>query len=259
MEEIIVPRMDLNGEAAIVTGAGRGLGKWIAQGLARSGARLIAVDIDLVNAQKTADEIRETGGVAEALQMDITKVDQIENMVSHTLQTCGRIDILVNNAGVNVHKPMVEISPSEFEWVTSVNLRGVYFCSQQVGKVMLGQKSGKIINIASVAGFLLRAGIPNSVYATTKAGIIMLTKALAEEFSGHGIRVNCVAPGYFATPLVADRLEDPKTRESILSSTPLKRVGGAMDIVGPVVFLASEASRFMTGQTLFVDGGRSIL
>ncbi len=259
MEEGILPRMNLNGEVAIVTGAGRGLGRWIAQGLAKSGARLLVVDIDLASAQKTVVEIRQGGGTAEALQVDITKTEQIENMVSDTLKAFGRIDILVNNAGVNVHKPMVEISPSEFERVTSVNLRGVYFCSQHVGKVMLGQKSGKIINIASVAGFLLRAGIPNSVYATTKAGIIMLTKALAEEFSGYGIRVNCVAPGYFATPLVADRLEDPKTREGILSSTPMKRVGGAMDIVGPVVFLASEASRFMTGQTLFVDGGRSIL
>ena len=259
MEEGILPRMDLHGDAAIVTGAGRGLGRWIAQGLAKSGARLIVVDIDLTSAQKTVDEIRQAGGIAEALQMDITKIDQIENMVSDTLKAFGRIDILVNNAGVNVHKPMVEITPSEFEWVTSVNLRGVYFSSQYVGKVMLEQKSGKIINIASVAGFLLRAGIPNSVYATTKAGIIMLTKALAEEFSGHGIRVNCIAPGYFATPLVADRLEDPKTLESILSSTPMKRVGGALDIVGPVIFLASEASRFITGQTLFVDGGRSIL
>jgi len=124
---------------------------------------------------------------------------------------------------------------------------------------MIPRKRGKIINIASAAAFLVRAGIPNSVYAMTKAGIVMLTKALAEEWAQYQVNVNAVAPGYFATPLVADRLKDPEASRSIIESTPLKRVGGPEDIMGAVVFLASEASDFITGQTISVDGGRTVL
>jgi NAD(P)-dependent dehydrogenase (short-subunit alcohol dehydrogenase family) len=124
---------------------------------------------------------------------------------------------------------------------------------------MVRTGGGKIINIASVGGFLLRAGIPNSVYAGTKAGVMMFTKAFAEELAPYHICVNAIAPGYFATPLTQDRLSDPNIMEKILQSTPLKRIGGARDIIGPVIFLASDASDFLTGQTIFVDGGRTVL
>jgi gluconate 5-dehydrogenase len=180
-------------------------------------------------------------------------------MVKKTLASFGCIDCLVNNAGVNVHKPMLEITPEEFDFVSGVNFRGVYFVSQIVSREMISRGGGKIINIASSAGFLLRPGIPNSVYAGTKAGIIMFTKAFAEELAPYNIYVNAVAPGYLATPLAKDRLSNPETLTNILSFTPLKRVGEAGDVIAPVVFLASEASNFITGQTLFVDGGRTIL
>jgi 2-deoxy-D-gluconate 3-dehydrogenase len=166
---------------------------------------------------------------------------------------------VVNNAGVNVHKPAVEVSGEDFDFVVRVNSRGVYFCCQAAARIMIPSGKGKIINTASAAGFLVRSGVPNSVYAMTKGGIVMLTKAFAEEWSGYNINVNAVAPGYMATPLVADRLKDPEAYQSIIESTPLKRVGEAKDLIGAFVFLASDASDFITGQTICVDGGRTIL
>ena len=259
MEELNYPDMTLEGKVALVTGAAQGLGKWISLGLAHAGASVAVADINLEGAEQTAGKIEETGQRAFPVKVDIARIESIEEMVEKTLETFGRIDCLVNNAGVNVHKPFLEITPEEFDFVSNVNFRGVYFVSQIISKEMIPNGGGKIINIASSAGFLLRPGIPNSVYSGTKAGIIMFTKAFAEELAPYRIYVNAIAPGYFATPLVKDRTGDPKVLENILSFTPLKKVGEGGDIVGPVVFLASGASNFITGQTIFVDGGRSIL
>lgn len=259
MEKVDYPRMTLEGKFALVTGAARGLGKWISLGLARAGANVAVADLNLEGVEQTAKEIEAIGRKALPIKVDIAKIESIKEMVQKTLATFGRIDCLVNNAGVNVHKPVLEITPEEFDFITSVNFKGVYFTSQIVSKEMIPKGGGKIINIASAAAFLLRPGVPNSVYAGTKAGVVMLTKAFAEELSPYKIYVNAIAPGYFATPLVKDRLSDPKILDTILRFTPLKKVGEDRDIVGPVVFLASEASNFITGQTIFVDGGRSIL
>jgi 2-deoxy-D-gluconate 3-dehydrogenase len=180
-------------------------------------------------------------------------------MMETAARELGSLDILVNNAGVNVHKKALDITSEDFDLIIKVNSKGVYFCCQAAARVMIPAKRGKIINIASAAAFLVRAGIPNSVYAMTKAGIVMLTKALAEEWAQYNINVNAVAPGYFATPFVADRLKDPVASRSIIESTPLKRIGEPEDITGTVVFLSSDASSFITGQTICVDGGRTIL
>jgi NAD(P)-dependent dehydrogenase (short-subunit alcohol dehydrogenase family) len=259
VEEIRYPSMDLGGKVAIVTGAGQGLGLWIALGLAHAGADLVIAEVNPRTGKAAAEEIQKMGRKSLFVEADVRRADSIQAMADRVVQEWGRIDILVNNAGVNVRKKAEEVSPEEFDAVSAVNLRGVYFCAQAVGKVMIQQRQGRIINIASAAGFLVRAGIPNSLYSVTKAGIIMMTKALAAEWSSYNINVNAVAPGYFATPLTAPRLQDPKAWESIMESTPLKRVGKAEDIIGPVVFLASDAAAFITGACLFVDGGRTVL
>ena len=259
MKKPYFPRIKLDGKNALVTGAARGLGKWISLGLASAGANVALADINRKGAIKTVRAIEEMGRKAIAVEVDVTEIDSIQRMVDKTLETFGCIDCLINNAGVNVHKPISEITTEDFDYVCGVNFRGIYFTSQIVAGEMISRGGGKIVNIASAAGFLLRPGVPNSVYAGTKAAIIMLTKSFAEEFASHEIYVIAIAPGYFRTPLVYDRLSDSATLDNILAFTPLKKIGEATDIIGPVIFLVSEASNFITGQTIFVDGGRSIL
>lgn len=254
-----LPRYDLKGKVAVVTGAGQGLGKWIALGLAEAGADILVADLVVKNAEQTSKEIKKMGRKAIFMALDVGDIPNVTKMMDVARRELGSLDILVNNAGVNVHKKALDITVEDFELIIRVNSKGVYFCCQAAARLMIPEKKGKIINIASAAAFLVRAGIPNSVYAMTKAGIVMLTKALAEEWAQYNINVNAVAPGYFATPLVADRLKDPEASRGIIESTPLKRVGSPEDIMGTVVFLASDASNFITGQTICLDGGRTIL
>lgn len=253
------PRYDLNGKVAVVTGAGRGLGKWIALALAEAGADVLVAALHSETAEETCQEIRRMGRNAAFRAVDVSDVEAVMAMMAAAAEELGGLDILVNNAGVNVHKTALDFTPEEFAHVVDVNAKGVFFCSQAAAARMIPNGGGRIINIASSTAFLVRAGIPNSVYAMTKAGVVMLTKALAEEWSRYHIHVNAVAPGYFATPFVEDRLKDREMYNTIVSSTPLGRVGGPEDIMGVVVFLASEASAFITGQTICVDGGRTIL
>lgn len=253
------PKYDLTGKVAVVTGSGQGLGKWIAIGLANARADILVADLNVETAEETCTEIEQMGRNALFMEVDVGDINAVAKMMDTARTKLGSLDILVNNAGVNVHKKALDITQKDFDFIVRVNSRGVYFCCQAAARLMIPEKKGKIINIASAAALLVRAGVPNSVYAMTKAGIVMLTKALAEEWAEYNITVNAVAPGYFATPLVADRLEDPEVYEKIVSSTPLKRVGEAEDIMGAVVFLASETANFVTGQTICVDGGRTVL
>lgn len=253
------PRYDLKNKVAVVTGSGQGLGKWIALGLAEAGADILVADLVEENARQTAKEIEEMGKRSISKAVDVGDVGAVVEMMNVAKSELGSLDILVNNAGINIHKKALDITAEDFERIVRVNSKGVYFCCQAAARLMIPEKKGKIVNIASAAAFLVRAGIPNSVYAMTKAGIVMLTKALAEEWAQYNINVNAIAPGYFATSLVVDRLKDPEAFRSIIESTPLKRVGGPEDIMGTVVFLASDASNFITGQTICLDGGRTIL
>lgn len=253
------PRYDLQNKVAVVTGSGQGLGKWIALGLAEAGADIMVADLIGKNAEQTAKEIQVMGRKSIPAAVDVADVEAVTRMMHLAKNELGGLDILVNNAGVNVHKRALDITGEDFDFIVRVNSKGVYFCCQAAARFMIPERRGKIINIASAAAFLVRAGVPNSVYAMTKAGTVMLTKALAEEWAQYSINVNAVAPGYFATPLVADRLKDPEASRSIIESTPLKRVGEAEDIMAAVVFFASDASNFITGQTLCLDGGRTVL
>lgn len=253
------PTFDLKGKVAVVTGSGQGLGKWIALGLANAGADILVADLAPKSAQETSEEIGRMGRKSVFKVVDVGDVDAVAGMIQEADRKLGGLDILVNNAGINIHKKALDFTQEDLDRMLRVNSKGVYFCSQAAARLMIPRKKGKIINIASVTAFLVRAGIPNSVYAMTKAGTVMLTKALAEEWAQYNINVNTIAPGYFATPMVADRLKDPEVYNSIIGSTPLGRVGGPEDIMGVAVFLASDASNYITGQTICLDGGRTVL
>ncbi len=259
-ETIPYPTFGLEGKIALVTGSSRGLGRWIALALAHVGADVVVTYRQAVEEGKTvAGEIRDMGRRCLLTRLDLADLSSMEAMMSEISGEFGGLDILVNNAGVNRPKKALEVTPEDFDHVTSVNLKGVYFCSQAAAKMMIPRGGGKIINLSSAAAFLVRRNITISVYAMTKAGLVMLTKALSSEWADYKINVNAIAPGYFKTPLTQDRLEDPQFKNSVLETTPLNRVGEPQDIMGAVMFLASDASDFITGQTLCVDGGRTVL
>ncbi|MFX0560395.1 SDR family NAD(P)-dependent oxidoreductase [Tepidibacillus infernus] len=246
----------LDGKVAVVTGSGKGIGKAMALGLAEEGADLVIVARTEEDIQQTVLEVEQKGRKAIGISTDVKKKEEIEKMVAKTLDTFGKIDVLVNNAGMNIRTPALDVPEEEWELIIQTNMKSVFLASQAVGKHMVEQKSGSIINISSVAGQVaLRTGV---AYAATKAGIIQMTKTLALEWGKHDVRVNAIAPWYFRTPLTEKLLNNEDYYNEIISRTPLRRVGDVKELVGPAVFLASEASSYVTGHTIFVDGGMSI-
>jgi len=247
--------LQLDGQVAIVTGGGKGIGKATASILARHGARITVADCDLPAAEKTAAEItKETSQSALAIQTDVSRASSVTEMVSGTLAKFSWIDILVNNAGIGGHAlPISEVSEEEWEQVLNVNLKSVFLCCRAVIPHMRKRKSGKIVNVASIAG---KEGNPRMIpYSASKAGVICLTKALAKEVVEDGIRVNCVAPAVIGTTIL-----DTLTDEQIAYMTeriPMKRVGKPEEVGAVIHFLASEASSFVTGQCYDVSGGRA--
>jgi len=248
------PRFDLNGQVALVTGAARGLGRAISLALANAGADM-ALGLRSVNedAGITA-EIRQLGRKALPLQMDVSKMDQITRAVDETVKEFGRIDILVNNAGVAPGNLAEHVREEDFDKTLAVNLKGTFLVSQAVGRVMIRQKKGTIVNMSSQAGFV---ALPmESVYCMTKAGIAHLTKCLAIEWGKYGIRVNAVAPTFIYTPGTEDFLSDPRRLvDTVERIAALHRIGEPMEVAGAVVFLASPAASLITGETLLIDGG----
>ena len=236
-----------------MTGSGRGIGKSTALELAKEGAKVVVSDIDIKECQNVCDEIKKIGSDAIAVKCDISKKSDVDAMIKKTMQKFQKIDILINNAGVVLTKPFVEMTEKDWDFVLDINLKGVFLCTNAVVKQMIKQKSGKIISVASTAG---EVGFMNtSAYCASKAGIINLTRELALELSPHNINVNAIAPGVIATKMTEDMLKDKKTKEVLLASTPLGRVGQPEEIGKAVVFLASDDSNFITGHTLVVDGG----
>ena len=236
-----------------MTGSGRGIGKSTALELAKEGAKVVVSDIDIKECQNVCNEIKKIGSDAIAVKCDISKKSDVDAMIKKTMQKFQKIDILINNAGVVLTKPFVEMTEKDWDFVLDINLKGVFLCTNAVVKQMIKQKSGKIISVASIAG---EVGFMNtSAYCASKAGIINLTRELALELSPHNINVNAIAPGVIATKMTEDMLKDKKTKEVLLASTPLGRVGQPEEIGKAVVFLASDDSNFITGHTLVVDGG----
>ena len=249
-----LPRFDLKGQVALVTGAARGLGHAISLALAAAGAD-VALGLRDVNADGgLSAEIRALGRRALPLQMDVMYLDQITHAVDDTVRHFGRLDILVNNAGVAPGNPVENVREEDFDLTLAVNLKGTFFASQAAGRVMIRQKSGCIINMSSQAGFAALPG--EAVYCMTKAGIAHLTKCLAVEWGPHNIRVNAVAPTFIHTPGTQSALANLEFRADVIERiAALHRIGEPMEVAGAVVFLASPAASLITGQTLLIDGG----
>src|SRR5271163_1083381 len=248
------PQFGLHGQVALVTGAARGLGRAISLALAHAGAD-VALGLRDVNADSgLAAEIGKMGQKALSLQMDMRSMQQISHAVDEAAKEFGRIDILVNNAGIAPESPAENVREQDFDETLAINLKGTFFASQAVGRLMIRQKSGKIINMGSQAGFI---SLPTeSIYCMTKAGIAHLTKCLAVEWGQHGITVNAVAPTFIRTPGTESALADPAFRaDTVERIAALHRIGEPMEVAGAVVFLASPAASLITGETILIDGG----
>lgn len=246
---------DLTGRVAIVTGASRGLGQTFARALARAGADVVITSRTLDSLQTTQKDIESIGRRAVPLELDVRDESSIRRMVDAAHKAFGRVDILVNNAGCNVRKRAVDVTWDDWNLVLDTNLRGAFFVAQSVAKHMVSRGSGRIINIGSVTSVFGYAGL--GPYGASRGGIRQLTMSLAADWGPHGITVNCLAPGWFKTDQNKVMYEDKEWVEYLVERIPLRRPGKMEDLEGAVVFLASDASAYVTGQTLLVDGGIS--
>lgn len=254
----ILERFSLKGRPALVTGAGQGIGRAFAHALGEAGASVAVVDLDGNLAQVVAGELAQKGIDAIAITADVTKVDQIQHMVDTVVNKWGKLTIAVNNAGVGNWMAAEEITEENWDFISNLNLRAVLFCAQAEGRVMLKAGYGKIINTASISGIIVNTPQKQTVYNTTKAGVIHLSKSLAAEWAPRGVRVNSISPGYTRTKLVDDLLAKPEGQAMLpawLERTPQGQMVEVTDLQGAVVYLASEVSDSMTGHDLVIDGG----
>jgi len=249
------PAFSLTGKVAIITGASRGLGQYFARALASAGADLIITSRDASLLEPFQAEIAALGRRVLPLPLDVRDYDSIQAMVQSAIAHYGNIDVLVNNAGCNVRKPALDVSWDDWNLILDTNLRGTFFVSQAVARHMIPKKCGRIINIGSVTCVAGYAGL--GPYGASRGGVKQLTMSLADDWGPHGITVNCLAPGWFKTAQNAVMYENQEWVDYLCDRIPLKRPGQPHDLDGAVVFLASDASAYVTGQTLLVDGGIS--
>ena len=253
--------IDLTGRIAIVTGASRGIGASIARGLAAAGADVTIADLPQRQAEsvKTLALIEESGGIARALDVDVTDPDQIRNAVARTVSDKGRLDIMFNNAGVIVRSTALDLTPEQWDHVHNVNLRGVFFGCQAAAREMLKTGGGKIVNTASELAFVVSRSHQSATYISSKHGVVGLTKTLAVEWAQYGIQVNGIAPGPTNTDMMAATTSDPERLAATVAEIPAGRMVETPDLVGAALFLASDLSAMVTGHIIPVDGGRVLI
>lgn len=244
----------LNDKVALVTGAGGGIGASIAGALAREGCVVCIADVNLELAQMVENSLQKEGHQAFSVQMDVSDTLRVDRVVRQVVSDYGRIDILVNNAGIIKTEPMVDSSIQDWEEVSKVNLSGVFYCSKAVLPFMIEENYGKIVNIASISAMRGGGALGNTLYGTTKAGVVAMTKGLARELAPLGINVNAIAPAVVETFMTKSKLT-PELRDRIREKIPIGRLGKASDIASLVAFLASDVSEYIAGETIVVDGG----
>jgi NAD(P)-dependent dehydrogenase (short-subunit alcohol dehydrogenase family) len=251
----ILDLFSLKGKTGFVTGGAKGIGRGIAAGLVEAGAKIAVVDIDLERARATAVELTKLGSECFPIKADVSKKDQVGTMVETVVSRWGRLDIAVNNAGTCRNVPAEEMSEEDWDTVVDLNLKAVFLCAQAAGRVMIKQRSGSVINIASMSAQIVNFPQPQVSYNAAKAGVIHLTRSMAAEWAQYGVRVNSISPGYVNT----DLLQPAKDLHPIwIERTPQKRIGEPWEIAGMAVYLSSDAARYCTGSDMLVDGGYTL-
>jgi NAD(P)-dependent dehydrogenase (short-subunit alcohol dehydrogenase family) len=244
---------DLSGKCAVVVGAGSGIGKAIAMGYADAGADILVADYNQNSLNAVSKEIYDKGKRCFAVKTDVTNENDVQNMATQAMDQFGRIDVFVHSVGTTCRKPLLEMSTQEFEQVIRVNQVSVFTCGRIVGSIMVSQGSGSIINLASIMGHVALPG--RAGYDSSKGGVVQLTKAMALDFAPHNVRVSALCPGFTKTPLTQGLWGNEKMLEFIKDRTPMGRLADPQEMVGAAIFLASDASQYVTGSSLFVDGG----
>jgi len=246
--------MRFAGKTAIVTGAGRGMGRAIARELAAEGANVVVAEVDEPSGKEVVDEIRRAGGRAHAIKVDISSVKEVRGLFEETVSEFGTVDILINNAGIGIAKPLVDYTEADWDRQLGVNLKGMFFATQEAARIMIPKRHGKIVNFASTAAFV-SSSTPETAYDISKGGVRQLTVSVAAELAPYHINVNAVAPGTIMTDLTLRVLDTEEKMARASAKIPLGRLGKPDDVVGPVLFLCSEAAGYVTGHVLVVDGG----
>ena len=254
----ILDSFKLDGKTALVTGGGQGIGRGFAHALAEAGASVAVVDINQTTAQQVTAEIQKSARRAISVVADVTVSADVKRMVDTVVAEWGRLDIAVNNAGRAVWGKTEDVSEEDWDKVLDLNLKGVFLCAQAEARVMIPQRYGKIVSTASMSARIVNRPQGQASYNASKAGVVHLTKSLAAEWAPHGIRVNCISPGYTLSPLVKNMPELAENVRLWTELTPIGKLGEVKDLKGAIVFLASEASDLMTGHDLVIDGGYTI-
>jgi len=259
LNEFLESIFGLKNKVALVVGGGGELGKAMALGLAKAGAGVAIADIDSKAARKVSEEILALNRESIGLEVDVTNSKMVNSMTDKVIDKFGHIDILINSAGVSRHIPAHEMTDEDWETVIKINLSGTFFCCRAVGIHMIKQKKGSIINIASMSGSITNKDSYNASYCASKGGVKMLTKQLAEQWARYNIRVNSISPGYMRTPLSIPIIDQPDFKKFIETVSPMKRAGMPDELMGLAIYLASDASSFVTGEDVIIDGGWTIV
>jgi NAD(P)-dependent dehydrogenase (short-subunit alcohol dehydrogenase family) len=252
----VLDAFSLNGKVSVITGAARGIGRALSQALAEAGSDVVLLVRNQQGAAAAVAELEALGITALAVTADVTNASEVQQAVSEIVDRMGRVDILVNNAGTCIHRPALEVTAEEWRSVMDVNVDGVWHCSQAFGRQMVGQRSGAIINIGSISAQIVNRPQWQPGYNASKAAVHQLTKSLAAEWAPYGVRVNALAPGYIKTEMAP--VDEPQFRQHWIEDAPMRRYAVPAELGPSVVFLASDASSFMTGSVLVVDGGYTV-